>query len=449
MDFAALPPEVNSGRMYAGAGAGPMMAAATAWDGLASELSSAASAYQSLISELTGGPWLGPASASMAAAAAPYVAWMNTTATQAEQTANQARAATAAYEAAFAATVPPPVIAANRTLLTSLIATNIIGQNMPAIAATDAHYAEMWAQDSAAMYAYAGASAAATALTPFSEPEQNTNPAGAANQSAAASQATSNGGVSQAASQVPSALQTMAGAQSTDPVTSIVDWLYSDLGVAINNFTSSVALPMTNLTGPMFAASGVLYQIAPLFTAGLAEWTGAVQAIPEAAMGAGLMGSSGPVAGLGGMSAGLGQSASVGGLSVPQSWASAAPEIRLASMATALPGAGSVGAPALGAGAPGMFGGIPPVASVANAPRNDDARSRYKLRPKVVAHMPGESGIEGDMVNRLAQPVPRARIGEDPLSDRERDELARLREELVDLAMERDAAARLIREAIH
>src|SRR5271156_3603839 len=42
MDFAALPPEINSGRIYAGAGAGPMMTAASAWDGLASELNAAA-----------------------------------------------------------------------------------------------------------------------------------------------------------------------------------------------------------------------------------------------------------------------------------------------------------------------------------------------------------------------------------------------------------------------
>src|SRR5580693_8744293 len=162
MDFAVLPPEINSGRMYAGAGSGPLLAAAAAWNGLASELSSAATSYQSTVSELTGGAWLGPSSASMAAAAAPYVAWMNTTAAQAEQTASQLASAVAAYEAAFAATVPPPVIAANRALLASLVATNILGQNTPAIAATEAQYADMWAQDAAAMYGYAGASAAAT-----------------------------------------------------------------------------------------------------------------------------------------------------------------------------------------------------------------------------------------------------------------------------------------------
>ena len=87
MDFGALPPEINSARMYSGPGSGPLMAAATAWDELATELDSTAASYSSVISELTGEDWLGPSSASMAAAAAPYAAWMNTTAAQAEQAA--------------------------------------------------------------------------------------------------------------------------------------------------------------------------------------------------------------------------------------------------------------------------------------------------------------------------------------------------------------------------
>ena len=80
MDFAILPPEVNSGRMYAGPGTGPMLAAAAAWDGLAAELQSTAASYRSAIAELTGGPWLGSSSASMAAATAPYLEWMTTAA---------------------------------------------------------------------------------------------------------------------------------------------------------------------------------------------------------------------------------------------------------------------------------------------------------------------------------------------------------------------------------
>ncbi|POY07039.1 hypothetical protein C3474_21590 [Mycobacterium kansasii] len=92
MDFGALPPEINSGRMYIGPGSGPMLAAAAAWDSLAAGLHSTAASYSSVISGLTAG-WQGPASITMAAAAAPYTAWINATAAQAEQTATQARVA--------------------------------------------------------------------------------------------------------------------------------------------------------------------------------------------------------------------------------------------------------------------------------------------------------------------------------------------------------------------
>ena len=166
MDFGIYPPEINSGRMYTGPGSGPMLAAAQAWGSLADELYTAASAYQSVVSELTSGSWSGPSSTSMTAAAGTYVEWLSATAAQAEETAAQARAAAAGYEAAFAMTVPPPEIAANRSLLAVLVATNFFGQNTPAIAATEAQYAEMWAQDAVAMYGYAGSSASATVLTP-------------------------------------------------------------------------------------------------------------------------------------------------------------------------------------------------------------------------------------------------------------------------------------------
>ena len=155
MDFGAFPPEINSARMYAGPGSGSLLAAATAWNGLAAELRSAASSYGSVISELADESWIGPSSTAMAAAATPYVAWMNTAAGGAEQTATQARAAAGAYQSAFATMVPLPEIAANRTQLASLTATNIFGQNTPAIAATEAQYGEMWAQDATAMYGYA------------------------------------------------------------------------------------------------------------------------------------------------------------------------------------------------------------------------------------------------------------------------------------------------------
>ena len=124
-------------------------------EGLAAELHTAASGYQSVISGLTEESWSGPSSMSMVAAVMPYMMWMQLTAAQCEEAASQATAATGAYETAFAMTVPPPLITANRVRLMTLIATNIFGQNTPAIMATETEYSEMWAQDATAMYGYA------------------------------------------------------------------------------------------------------------------------------------------------------------------------------------------------------------------------------------------------------------------------------------------------------
>ncbi|WP_176704335.1 PPE family protein [Mycobacterium malmoense] len=192
MDFGLLPPEINSGLMYSGPGSGPMLAAAAGWDAVAAELESTAAGYSSELSSLTGMAWSGPSSMTMAGAAAPYVHWLSTAAVQAGQTAAQAYGAAAAYEAAFAMTVPPPVIAANRAQLMTLIATNFFGQNTPAIAATEAQYMEMWAQDAAAMYAYASAAQAASTLAPFSAPPPTTNSAGQADQARALTQTAGN-----------------------------------------------------------------------------------------------------------------------------------------------------------------------------------------------------------------------------------------------------------------
>jgi PPE-repeat protein len=353
MDFAMLPPEINSGRMYAGPGSGPMLAAAAAWDGLAAELYSAATSYQSVISGLTAGPWLGPSSASMAAAAAPYVAWMSATAAQAEQTAAQAKAAAAAYETAFAATVPPPVIAANRSLLLALIATNVLGQNTPAIAATQTQYAEMWAQDAAAMYGYAGSSASATTLTPFTPPAPTTNPGGLAGQAAAVAQATGT-------SAVPTALQGLASplpstsAATSSGLTGILEslGLSSPLGY-VDGGVSSAGLGV---------ASGAWQSASAADTAMIAadeEMTG---------MDGQVMGAMGQITGMEGrimtrfdqlgavrtaVSAGVGQATPVGALSVPPAWTTAAPAIRLA--AVALPATSLSAAPEVFASSPGSL----------------------------------------------------------------------------------------------
>jgi len=357
MDFAFLPPEINSGRMYSGPGAAPMLAAAAAWDDLAAELSATAASYASTVSGLTGGTWQGPSSESMAASASTYVDWMHTTSAQAEETAAQAKAAIAAYEAAFAATVPPPVIEANRTLLAMLVATNILGQNTPAIAATETHYMEMWAQDATAMYGYAGSAAGASVLTPFTEPPQTTNPAGTAQQSAAAAQAGTSGAsnigteITQFINSLPTALQNLANGLVQSPTTGSTNLLSGLSLPQLGSLTLPAGLQtdLTNwntifsaLTGPYslqgwtaipggpFLSFGQAYswgqngQAAAAFLAGPKPITGALAPLASE------LGPHLTSAGYGAapVSGSMGRAMLVGNMSVPQGWTQAAPEIR-------------------------------------------------------------------------------------------------------------------------
>jgi PPE-repeat protein len=320
-----------------------MLAAAGAWNGLAAELRATALGYSSVLSELTSQAWHGPASASMAAAVAPYVAWLSTSAAQAEETAAQAGAAVAAYEAAFAATVPPPVIAANRAQLMALIATNFFGQNTPAIAATEAQYAEMWAQDAAAMYGYAGAAAVASQLTPFHAPRQATDPAGPSAQSAAVSQAaatsagTGQSTVSQLTSAVPGTVQSLAAPAASTPQAAAPA---ATGGGALDNLLNS---PIFNDFGPdatlwnSIFASGFYMPSRYLGTA--SKFISLNQPADAGAPGAaeGAIGvAAGPTAGalenplgsatlVNSVTATMGKGGLVGPLSVPQGWAGPAP----------------------------------------------------------------------------------------------------------------------------
>jgi PPE-repeat protein len=332
MDFALLPPEVNSGRIYQGPGSAPLLAAATAWDGIATQLNTAATSYGSVVSELTAGPWLGAASAAMAVAAERYVEWMRSTAIQAEQTATQAKAAAAAYEVTFAAMVPPPVIAANRLLLQALVATNLFGQNTPAIAATEALYAEMWAQDATAMYGYAGASASATTLSPFSPAPQTTSaaPAAASGQTAASqlTAATAQGLTSAAA--------------VGDPLGTAADLI--DIGLFLPNVAQAGLTPLNTtsiFTDLSFDEDELHFEglesteqsiLDTLRINGFRLPEGAVENLTAQSVTA-----LGPTE-VPSVTAGLGQASSVGGMSVPRGWTVAAPEIRLSALSLPTPG---------------------------------------------------------------------------------------------------------------
>jgi PPE-repeat protein len=449
--------------MYAGAGSGSMWAAAAAWDGLGAELSSAAAAYRAVVSGLTLGPWLGPSAVSMGAAAALYASWMGGTAEQVKQAANQARAAATAYETAFAATVPPPLIAENRALLMSLVATNLFGQNTAAIATTETQYAEMWAQDATTMYAYASGSAAASKLTPFTNPPQDTNPAATEAQAAAVTKATTSTAsnptaLRQVISQVPNVLQTLAGGAGDPTVSDVL------------NVTASGT----------YVASGVLFILGPLLAGPIGAalpttslgWTapalGAAALLSDGTPAASSPGSAATLVGVGrsDVSAGLGRAGSIRGLSVPPAWAGAAPE--LARTATVMPAPALVGFPepevdgmgpgyggilpgslmAAAAGGGGAAGGARAAArgnrdsqrGGAAAQPPDETRTPYGAPPAVVPQAARQAGQVAQ--GQAVRSDPRAQGGEGVVGDSLRDEINDLRKQIAELAMERDVLMR-------
>jgi PPE-repeat protein len=403
-----------------------MLAAAAAWNGVAAELRSVASSYGSVISGLTT-EWLGPSSTAMETAAAPYVTWLSTTAEQAELTAAQAQAAAGAYQAAFAMTVSPPVIAANRAQLMTLVATNLLGQNTPAIAANEAQYGEMWAQDAAAMYSYAANSAAITAkVTPVSAAPQTTNLAGLAAQGAQSVGTSANAGVqstlSKLVSTVPNTLQNLTSPGSSTSTSGLSGILSGLLGGSSSG-TSDIAGPIGSSLGsslltqyagmPGWAAISLLGTFtSPLQTlmtqpisnaltpaAAAADAAGAADAAAGAADAAGGAAGAG-MADFGGL-AGLGEAASVGGLSVPANWgwAATAPSGLLGSAPMLAPAAAGADLGA-GFGFPFMFpglGGLGRAAVAAGAGAvGGAAAAKYLPRLTAVARSPevGYSPVE-------------------------------------------------------
>ena len=349
-DFAAQPPEVISAKIYSGPGTGSLQSAATAWEGLSGELQSTASNYQSVISGLVSGDWTGPSSEAAAAAAAPYVSWLSTTAAQAEQTASQARAAASAYETALAATVPPAEIAANRTQLLSLLQTNILGQNNASIAALEAEYGQFWAQDVAALTSYAGSSqAATTGLGSFTEAPQTTNDSGQTAQAAATAPVSPTETILEQIEADATNFLNQVTASNADYTKFFTNALGSIPG------GSTLATTWTNLysfisgAGSQATWTNVINSSSSL---GISQWKNFFiyqpwsHGIGLGSLGGGLTSPGHAAAGLGARaaSAAVGSAQTIGKLSVPPSWAGATPAVRLAS--TALPTTSLTAAPA-------------------------------------------------------------------------------------------------------
>jgi PPE-repeat protein len=293
MDFGMTPPEINSGRMYCGPGSRSMMEAAAAWDRQAACLYDEAAHWRAVTSKLT---------VAAAQAAAPYIAWLNAAATEAAHAAGQVAAAAGAHESAFAAMVPPEVINTNRARLVSLAITNCLGQASAMIADTDAEYEKMWANDADAMYAYAHASAEASALTPFGSPPPAAEPAGLARQSGrlsrpswaleSASEVISSG--EQVMAAIPKALQ---GLMST-PLTSLDEYL------------SSVTTSLSQMSSLSERPDSAISNLNCLNRAAVLQKTATLMFSAPSRGGAGDAA----------FAAGFGLGRSIGTLSVPQRW---------------------------------------------------------------------------------------------------------------------------------
>jgi len=343
-EFSFLPPEINSARIFAGAGSGPLYTAAGAWDGLAADLQASASSFDSVITALAAGPWAGPASVAMAAAATPYVAWLSAAAGQASMAAGQARAAAATFETALAATIHPAAVTANRISLMSLIATNFLGQNTPAIAANEADYIEMWAQDVGAMFGYfTGATSVASTLTPFSVPPVDL--AGLATQVGVQ--------ISSVASPLTAGIAPFAeGAIEAAPA--LVTGVQSAIAGAPLQQIMSVAqigaMPASMLISPMMSlaqmANGGTAGMAGAAALGAADVPKFVGDVAPAAKGLG--------GGLGGVGADLGKAHLVGAMSTPPSWQGSMPKGMSASALSGLGGMPNAAQMAQATGAGGM-----------------------------------------------------------------------------------------------
>jgi PPE-repeat protein len=390
-DFGSRPPEINSALIYSGAGAGPLTNASSAFSNLSAELSSNATSFESVISQLTGSEWQGPSSEAMAAAAQPYITWLTTTSGQLQEAATKAMSSAAAYQTAHSTSIPPAVILANRTQLAQLVAKNTLGQYTAAIAANEAQYGEFWAQDAAAMYGYASASSAAATLSPLTPPEQNTNPAGQAQQASAVSSAAGSNGSTAALNNSLGGLQNAASAAANpaasaaqDTGTSILSALNSLFGVPIvGNTIYNIGVTLAWNTAMMTATL-------PLLGHFLAGAPFGVTISDTAPLGAGLgfgttLAGAGESLGGGATLAGMGSATSVGGMSVPAAWSAATPEVAVGD--ATLTGSGwtaAVDEGAVGASGGGMNGVMPGMASAGGKSGMGMAGPRYGIKPKVM-----------------------------------------------------------------
>jgi PPE-repeat protein len=362
MSYSLIPPEINSALMFSGAGSGPLLEASTAWNGLAADLESTATQYQTLVTNLVTGSWLGPSSAQMASATAPYIAWLQGSAATAAQTGAQAQVAAAAYQTAYASMVPLPEIAANRALLAELVSNNFLGQNTGAIATTEANYLDMWIQDALGMDTYQVNSQVASALPAQAAAPQVASGAAPAAAVAAASPADATTTI------ITGLLQDLAslfGVTGSGPVslsaTDLVSWLGTvATGVAGNPTAALLPVQATYYMGMLSSTPARMFMSSGSSSGSSAAGSSLASSADtlmenvgkfiDGKMGGVVSGVSGQLSSWGSrISAGMAAAQHLGGLSVPNAWHGMAPE--MARAAPIMPDT-SVAAPTMHAGLP-------------------------------------------------------------------------------------------------
>ena len=166
----AMPPELNTARLMAGAGPAPMLQAAAGWEALAMLLETQADELAASLATLSS-LWSGTAGERAVAATMPMVLWLRLTSAQAQKRAMQATAQATAYSTAMATTPPLAEIELNHITHAVLEATNFLGINTIPIGFNEADYVRMWNQAVATMHTYQADSAFNLLMEPITTPK--------------------------------------------------------------------------------------------------------------------------------------------------------------------------------------------------------------------------------------------------------------------------------------
>ncbi|KLO33717.1 PPE family protein [Mycobacterium haemophilum] len=162
----AFPPEVPSTLLRKGPGVGPLLAAAEARRSLGNQYALAAEELGAVLTGVQSEAWQGPSAERYVDAHLPHQAWLEQTAADFAEAADQHEVAATAYVTALATMPTVGELAANHVAHTALVSTNFFGINTIPIAANEADYERMWDQAATTMQVYQTVTTAALLTVP-------------------------------------------------------------------------------------------------------------------------------------------------------------------------------------------------------------------------------------------------------------------------------------------